>query len=68
VLDLVYVLTGGGPGTATEPVSLLALGALVRDLRFGYGAAVSVAIFVIAGALALVYLRLLSTRGKAAAA
>jgi ABC-type sugar transport system permease subunit len=61
VLDLIYVLTGGGPGTATESVSLLALGTLLRDLRFGAGAAMSVVIFLIASALALLYLRLLGS-------
>jgi ABC-type sugar transport system permease subunit/ABC-type glycerol-3-phosphate transport system substrate-binding protein len=57
VLDLVYVLTGGGPGTATEPVSLLAFSTLMRDLRFGLGAALSVIIFAIAALLAFVYVR-----------
>jgi ABC-type sugar transport system permease subunit/ABC-type glycerol-3-phosphate transport system substrate-binding protein len=59
VLDLIYVLTGGGPGTATESISLLTYGTLLRDLRFGAGAAMSVVIFAIAAALALVYLKLL---------
>jgi ABC-type sugar transport system permease subunit len=62
VLDLIYVLTAGGPGTATESVSLLTFGTLLRDLRFGAGAAMSVVIFAIAAALAAVYLRLLGGR------
>ncbi len=57
VFDLVYVLTGGGPGTATEPVALYAFGALFDDLRFGYGSAVSVLLFVTSFALAWVYVR-----------
>ncbi len=59
VFDLVYVLTGGGPGTATEPVSLLAFDSLLQDLRFGYGSALSVLIFLVTFVLALVYIRLL---------
>ena len=59
VFDLVYVLTGGGPGTATEPVALYTFSALLQNLRFGYGAALSVVIFAIAFALALLYVRLL---------
>lgn len=59
VFDLVYVLTGGGPGTATEPVSLLAFDTLLRDLRFGRGAAIALVIFAITVGLAILYARLL---------
>ncbi len=59
VFDLVYVLTGGGPGTATEPIALLAFDTLLRDLRFGRGAALSVVVFAVAFGLALAYVRLL---------
>ena len=45
VFDLVYVLTGGGPGTATEPVALYTFAALLHHLRFGYGSALSVVVF-----------------------
>lgn len=59
VFDLIYVLTGGGPGTATEPIALYAFNALFQNLRFGFGAALSVIVFVAAFCLALLYLRLL---------
>jgi ABC-type sugar transport system permease subunit len=59
VFDLVYVLTSGGPGTSTEPVALYAFNALLQNLRFGYGSAVSVVIFIITFALALAYIRVL---------
>ncbi len=59
VFDLVYVLTGGGPGTATEPISLLAFDTLLRDLRFGRGAAIAVVIFAITAGLAMIYARVL---------
>ncbi len=52
VFDLVYVLTGGGPGTATESVALLTHNALLDQLRFGYGSALSVLVFAIAVLLA----------------
>ena len=42
LFDVVYVVTGGGPGTATEPLSLYAFIALMQRLRFGYGSALSV--------------------------
>lgn len=57
VFDLVYVLTSGGPGTSTEPVSLYAFVTMLQHLRFGYGAAISVAIFLATLLLALVLMR-----------
>ena len=68
VFDLVYVLTGGGPGTATEPLSVYAFQALLQDLRFGYGSAVSMSVFVLAFVLALVYIRVLGRTGVRGAA
>ena len=59
VFDLIYVMTGGGPGTATEPISLYAYNAFFGSLRFGYGAAISVTVFVVTFSLAMVYVRLL---------
>jgi multiple sugar transport system permease protein len=40
--DLPYVMTGGGPGGATETVSLYAYQNYFRYLEFGYGSAVVV--------------------------
>ena len=62
VFDLIYVLTGGGPGTATEPVALYTFTTLLQNLRFGYGSAMSVVIFGVTFGLALVYIRLLRER------
>jgi ABC-type sugar transport system permease subunit len=59
VFDLVYVLTGGGPGTATEVVSITAFTALFQDLRFGYGSALSMLVFAGSFLLAVVYVRLI---------
>ncbi len=52
VFDLVYALTGGGPGTATEPVSLYAFEQSLVNLRFGLGAAAAMVLFVVGLALA----------------
>jgi ABC-type sugar transport system permease subunit len=57
VFDLVFVMTGGGPGTATEPLSVYAFTSLLRNLRFGFGSALSVVVFAIAFAGALVWVR-----------
>jgi len=60
VFDIVYVLTGGGPGTATEPVAVYAFIALMQSLRFGYGSALSMIVFGVSFVVALVAVRLLS--------
>ena len=62
VFDLIYVLTGGGPGTSTEPVALYTFNALLQNLRFGYGSALSVVIFAITFGLAMLYVRGLGVR------
>ena len=59
VFDLIYVLTGGGPGTATEPIALYTFNALLQHLRFGYGSALSMIVFGATFLLALGYIRLL---------
>lgn len=59
LFDLAYVLTGGGPGSATEPLSLYAFIALLQRLRFGYGSALSVTIFLLTLAFALLWARAL---------
>lgn len=57
LFDLAYVITGGGPGTATEPLSLYAFIALMQRLRFGYGSALSITVFLLTFAFALVWVR-----------
>lgn len=59
VFDLIYVLTGGGPGTSTEPIALYTFNSLLQNLRFGYGSALSVITFAVSFVLAAAYLRLL---------
>ena len=59
IFDLVYVLTGGGPGTATEPIALYTYSTLFGNLRFGLGSALSVVVFLVSFGLALAYVRLL---------
>ena len=57
VFDLIYVLTSGGPGTSTEPIALYAFNALLQNLEFGYGSALSVVIFLVTFGLALLYIK-----------
>jgi ABC-type sugar transport system permease subunit len=65
VFDLVYVLTGGGPGTSTEPIALYTFNTLLQDLEFGYGAALSVVVFLVTFGLALLYIKWLGESGPA---
>lgn len=57
VFDVVYVMTGGGPGTATEPIALYTFSTLLQNLRFGFGSALSVMVFVVAFAFAFAIIR-----------
>jgi multiple sugar transport system permease protein len=52
VFDLVYVLTGGGPGGATETVSVYGYYTFMRYLDFGYGSALVVVIVVLLALMA----------------
>jgi multiple sugar transport system permease protein len=56
IFDLVYVLTGGGPGGSTTSLSLYAYNYYVSG-DFGYGSAVSVIVFIIATILAALYIK-----------
>ena len=49
--DLPYVMTGGGPGGATETISLYAYQNYFRYLDFGYGSAIVVQGVVIVAVL-----------------
>jgi multiple sugar transport system permease protein len=53
LFDLPYVLTGGGPGTATTSLAILGYDAIFKNLAFGPGAAVAVtsALLVLLGCL-----------------
>ena len=53
IFDLVYVMTGGGPGSATEPIALFTFIALLQNLRFGFASAISVMVFAAAFVFAL---------------
>ncbi len=47
IFDLISVMTGGGPGGATEVVSLYIYATTMRYLDFGYGAALVVVTFLL---------------------
>lgn len=47
IFDLIQVMTSGGPGGATETVSIYIYATVMRYLDFGYGAALVVVTFLI---------------------
>ena len=47
IFDLIAVMTGGGPGGATETVSLYIYATVMRYLDFGYGAALVTVTFLL---------------------
>jgi ABC-type sugar transport system permease subunit len=55
IFDLVYVLTGGGPADSTETLSTLSYNVLFSTLQFGYGSAISAAMFITELMIALVF-------------
>ena len=60
VFDLVYVMTGGGPVTATEVLSTYSYKLSFQLFHFGQGAAVANVLFLCLFLVALVYLRTIS--------
>jgi len=69
VFDLVFVMTQGGPGDATQVLQFYGYQTLFTEGRLGYGSAVSVAVFLMILSLSLVYLRAIGSnlleRGRA---
>jgi multiple sugar transport system permease protein len=56
--DLLLILTGGGPGDATQVLSLYAFQTAYKDFNFGYASALSVVMFVILMVFAYAYIRI----------
>ena len=57
VLDIIYVLTGGGPGGSTTSLSLFSYKYFIMG-DFGYGATSSVVLFIIALIISIIYAKL----------
>jgi multiple sugar transport system permease protein len=57
VFDTIYILTGGGPGTATEMLTFYAYVAGFRPFNMGFTATVSWAIVIIMSIIFLLFLR-----------
>ena len=55
-------ITGGGPGRATEVLSLYMYREAIVFFNFGYGAALSVIMFILNAMLAIIYIRTLRSQ------
>jgi multiple sugar transport system permease protein len=62
--DIIYVLTGGGPGTATTTLTWKTFLITFQSLDFGLGSAYAYTVSFITFALAIVYFRALYRRGE----
>lgn len=53
--SLIYGMTGGGPGHATEVLSILMYKEAFESFRIGYGSAISITMTIIVGSLSVIY-------------
>jgi raffinose/stachyose/melibiose transport system permease protein len=65
VFDLVWIMTAGGPGHATETVSTYVYTTAFRSLNVGYAQAMATILMVVIVALAIIEYRLLNRRAEA---
>ena len=62
VFDHIFIITEGGPGFATETLSLYIYRTAFRFSNFGYAAAMSFVLLIITNLISVGYIRLLQTR------
>ena len=62
--DLLLILTGGGPGHATQVLSLYAFEIAYRSFDFGYASAVSMVMFVVLMTFCYLYVRVSGVMDK----
>jgi len=62
VFDQIFILTEGGPGFATETISLYIYRAAFRFFDFGYAAAMSFVLLALTNVISAVYIRLLQRK------
>ena len=59
VFDVIYIMTGGGPGLSTETLSFLNWQTFLVSTDFGYGGAISVMLVVLCLAIAGIIMRVM---------
>lgn len=59
VFDLIYVLTGGGPGGSTETMSIYAYKTMFQQTNFGYGSIIVILMVIFVALIAAFYIKIL---------
>jgi len=62
VFDIVYILTGGGPGNTTEMASVYLQRLAIRETRFGYASAATIIVNYVVLLLTAAFFRIASQR------
>ncbi|MDR1262651.1 MAG: sugar ABC transporter permease [Oscillospiraceae bacterium] len=64
--DLIYVMTGGGPGTATEIMATYMYRYSFKNFNMGYGSTIACGMFILITVIALATMRLINQGGDRA--
>lgn len=64
VFDVIFVMTGGGPGNATESLSLYTYKTMFGALDFGYGSALSILTFACVVLISVLYIKFIGTKTR----
>ncbi|WP_368904609.1 carbohydrate ABC transporter permease [Taklimakanibacter lacteus] len=67
IFDTLYIMTGGGPGVATETISVYIYKVTTQDLIWGYVAAIALAILVVLSVAAVLAMKRMAANREAAA-
>ncbi|MDG4895967.1 sugar ABC transporter permease [Mesorhizobium sp. WSM4976] len=64
IFDTLYIMTGGGPGVATETISVYIYKVTTQDLIWGYVAAIALAILIVLSIVAVYAMRRMAKAGE----
>jgi raffinose/stachyose/melibiose transport system permease protein len=62
MFDHVYVLTGGGPGNASQVIGTAIYTVAFSNYRFGYGVALSMLLFIVIAIISIIQMKVLKKR------
>jgi raffinose/stachyose/melibiose transport system permease protein len=62
--DLIYVMTGGGPGTSTELMATYMYKKAFSEFNMGYGSTIAGGMFILITAMSLITMRLINGKGE----
>lgn len=67
IFDTLYIMTGGGPGVATETISVYIYKVTTQDLLWSYVAAIALAILVVLSVVAILAMKRMAAAREAEA-